>query len=68
MDNIKSLFNRKESNRAAEEKEYQRELDDEYNDILADKKEEYAKKHAEYSVQLKAWKLQRTRKVRDDSK
>ena len=56
-------FYRKEVNKAKEAKIFEKDLQEEFQEILAEKKEEFEKEMAEYNVKHKAWKFQQTKKV-----
>lgn len=44
-------------------KQFERELKEEFDETLAELREEYERQIHEYNANLKAWKLQKTRKV-----
>ena len=46
-----------------EQKQIDKELKEEFDEILAEKKEELEKETSEYNIKLKAWKFQQTKKV-----
>jgi hypothetical protein len=47
-----------------EEKAFDKDLNDEFEEILSELKEEYDFKSAEYNKNNKAWKFQQTKKVK----
>ena len=57
-----SVF-RKEVNKAKEDKQYERELREEFDEIIEEKKEIYNTELIEYSKKYRAWKFQRTKKA-----
>lgn len=59
---MKLIIKKKEVDRELEEREYQEDFNQEYDDILTEKKLNYDRKVAEYNTLMKAWNLQRTRK------
>ena len=54
--------NRKEANKAREEKHYDKELKDEFEDTMAELREEHEAKMANFDLKMKAWKFQQTKK------
>jgi hypothetical protein len=48
---------------SAEKREYDQDLSDEYSEIIAEQKEDYEQKFADYNSQMKALKSQQTRKT-----
>ena len=60
---LKLIIKKKDVNKSVEEKEFEQDLVEEYEDLIAEKREEFNTEMAKYSAELKAWKLQQTRKV-----
>lgn len=50
-------------NKEKEVKEFERELKEEFEETLAERREEYERSMNEFNFKMKAYKLQKTRKV-----
>lgn len=55
-------------NKEKEVKEFERELKEEFEETLAERRDEYERSMNEFNANMKAYKLQKTRKVRRNSK
>lgn len=57
------LFPRQNVNKSKEEKKVERELKEEFDEIISEKKEIYDQEMVEYSQKYRMWKYQKNRKV-----
>lgn len=57
------MIRRRETNKEKEQKEFESDLREEFEDTMAELRQEYEKQMSEFNVKMKAYKLQRTRKV-----
>lgn len=58
-----NITTRKEVNKEKEQRQFERELKEEFDDILFELREESERQMNDYNAKMKAWKLQKTRKV-----
>ena len=56
-------FKRKDVNKTKEERQFERDLREELDEILTEKKEEYQRELAEYTQKLKAFNFRNTQKA-----
>jgi hypothetical protein len=54
---------RKEANKSKELKLFEKDLQEEFEELISEKREEYNREMAEYELHFKAWKFQQTKKV-----
>jgi len=54
---------RKEVNKGKEAKLFEKDLQEEFEELISEKREEYNRDMTDYELQYKAWKFQQTKKV-----
>ena len=57
------FLSRKETNKAKELNIFEKDLQEEFEESISEKREEFNKQMIEYNAQHKAWKFQQTKKV-----